>query len=653
MIDPQGRDLYLPRLVQDFSTAQDVFGITIVDFEGYIIHSSLISPPNYRDTIDLRSTLAVGESTINMFSRQKNIVLAVPIDYYHTPQGAVIAEFKFPDIVSRAMPLEEFLFYKLYFNESVLLSQNFEEGESYISLYRDSEEEFPYLNSLGLGIEIGAPRARHLIPVRNTIFQLLLIGVVFIVVAVLIAAKIGNSIAKPILQLCERVKKVTTAEAEKCSPLGTEDELEELARVFDSRTEQLIQSQEHLANNIAQLKQEAAERKRAEESLRASEDRLLQAQKMEAIGRLAGGIAHDFNNLLTIIIGYSDLLLSQQSSGDSIEENVKQIKNSAERATSLTQQLLAFSRKQIFQTEVVNLNRLIESIQNMLKRLIGENIDLSTRLDSDLGRIRADPGQIEQIIMNLVVNARDAMPNGGKLTIETRNVYLAEREDLQHPETIAGNYALLAIHDTGHGIDKNVKAHIFEPFYTTKELGKGTGLGLSTVYGIVKQSGGSIDVHSELNKGTIFEIYLPVIDETDEKRNGAFINGETRGGSESIFVVEDEEILRKMTCTILKKLGYTTFEAESGSSAIDIFEKKGTGGIDLLITDVIMPEMSGRELSEKLLLENPGLKVLFMSGYADDAIMHHGVLEEGVAFLQKPFSPKHLARQVREVLDKE
>ena len=373
---------------------------------------------------------------------------------------------------------------------------------------------------------------------------------------------------------------------------------------------------------------------------------------MEAVGRLAGGVAHDFNNLLTVIIGYSEVLMMKKSLDRSLHHNVEEIQKAAERAALLTQQLLAFSRKQILQPRIIDLNKLVADLNKMLRRIIGEDIDLITKLDLEIGKVKTDPGQIDQVIMNLAVNARDAMPQGGKLTIETKNKNLDDSCCERFPEVNPGNYVLLRVSDTGHGIDDDTKKNIFEPFFTTKEIGKGTGLGLSTVYGIVKQSGGYIQVYSKVDQGTTFEIYLPGIEKSDKEHKEESKQIVPEGGSETILIVEDEDVVREMICKILKSFGYIVMKARNGDEALAIIKSQDIEEkIDLLITDVIMPEMSGRELAEQLLSNKPALKVMYISGYTDDVIVHHDVLNEGVLFLQKPFSPQVLAQKVREILD--
>jgi len=381
------------------------------------------------------------------------------------------------------------------------------------------------------------------------------------------------------------------------------------------------------------------------------EKQFLQSQKMEAVGRLAGGVAHDFNNLMTVIIGYSEILLMNPTLDNKNRYYIEQIKSSGDSAASLTQQLLAFSRKQILQPKVVNLNKLAADIKKMLTGIIGEDIELFTTFEPELGMIRADPAQIEQVIVNLGVNARDAMPGGGKLTIETKNVYLDGAYCASHASMREGWYIMLAVSDTGQGMDEETKKHIFEPFFTTKEKGKGTGLGLATVYGIVKQNGGHIWIYSELNEGTTFKVYFPRIDNTDKEGDPGGMKNNLVGGHETILLVDDEEVVRNMIATTLKTFGYTVLQAESGEEALQIYEQSSEKPIHLMITDVVMPGMSGYELVKQLSKKIPDIKVLYISGYTDNTIVHHGMLNKGLHFLQKPFTPNVLAEKVREVLD--
>jgi PAS domain S-box-containing protein len=383
---------------------------------------------------------------------------------------------------------------------------------------------------------------------------------------------------------------------------------------------------------------------------RSLEEQLRQSQKLEAVGQLAGGVAHDFNNLLTVITGYSDLSLRRLDKDNPLRSNLEEIKKAGERAASLTRQLLAFSRKQVLQPKVLQLNAIVADVDKMLRRLIGEDIDPLTLLEPSLGQIKADPGQIEQVLLNLAVNARDAMPQGGKLTIETANVYLDNQYVRRHSAIQPGNYVMLAVSDTGCGIDAETQTRMFEPFFTTKEQGKGTGLGLSTVYGIVNQSGGNIWVYSEVGKGTTFKIYLPRIDGATKMNEARDPLAELPQGRETVLLTEDEEQVRKMIRMILEMNGYHVLEASGGDEALALY-KQHEGQIDLVMTDVVMPQMSGRELAQSLEILHPGIKVLYMSGYTDDAIVRHGLLDQEIAFLQKPFTPDALMRKMREVLD--
>jgi len=380
------------------------------------------------------------------------------------------------------------------------------------------------------------------------------------------------------------------------------------------------------------------------------ETQLIQAQKMEAVGRLAGGVAHDFNNLLTAMMSYGDLLLHSLPQDDPLRQHTEQIMKAADRASVLTRQLLAFSRKQILEPRVINLNEVVVDVEKMLLRLIGEDIDLVTVLDRDLGPVKSDPGHIEQVILNLAINARDAMPQGGKLTIETANVYLDEAYARSHVGVRPGPYEMLAISDNGTGMDPETQAHIFEPFFTTKESGKGTGLGLATVYGIVKASGGHIWVYSEPGHGTTFKIYFPRAEEGVEATRAEETPPESLQGSETVLVVEDEDVLRSMICRGLRTYGYTVLEAPQGAEALKTCEQH-QGLIHLALIDVVMPQMSGRTLAERLAPLAPEMKVLYMSGYTQDTIMHHGILDREVFFIEKPFNPVTLAGKVRRVLD--
>ena len=400
--------------------------------------------------------------------------------------------------------------------------------------------------------------------------------------------------------------------------------------------------------SISKIARDLTMQRQAEAAHQRTETHYRQAQKMEAVGRLAGGIAHDFNNLLSVVLSYASLAMDDLKVGDPLRDDLQEIETAGERATELTRQLLAFSRQQILQPTVVELNRIITGMGAMLRRLLGEDVQLTMLLDPDLGRTVADPGQLEQVVMNLAVNARDAMPQGGTLTIATSNVELDGAAIGGSADLVAGSYILLTTSDTGVGMDAETRARVFEPFFTTKALGKGTGLGLATVFGIVQQSGGNVSVYSELGVGTSFKVHLPRTDlgaEAMTPRPPTAV-----GGCETILLVEDEAQVRAVACTILRRHGYNVLEASNGGEAY-LMSREFPAKIHLLLTDVVMPRMSGRKLSEELAPQRPDMKILFASGYTDDAIIHHGVLDAGVALLQKPFTPGGLLRKVREVLD--
>jgi signal transduction histidine kinase len=510
-------------------------------------------------------------------------------------------------------------------------------------------------------------------PVNGFVTRMVVIGLFLFVMGIAGAFLLSRNITGPLYQLTGSATAISGGDDSRTVDIHQNDEVGQLAKAFDTMVEKLRDSQRELERKVhertAQLeeanrqleslsetnaqKRSVAEQERTDalDALHNTEKQLLQSQKLEAVGRLAGGISHDFNNLLTVILGYSDIMKRNLQEGHPLRRNVEEIVRASERAASLTRQLLAFSRKQVMQPKVFDLNTVVTDLEKMLRRMIGEDLELRVSLQSELGNIKADPVQLEQVIMNLAVNARDAMPKGGKLSIETSNLYLDEAYAREHVSITPGDYVMLAISDTGCGMDEETRLHIFEPFFTTKEQGKGTGLGLSMVYGIVKQSGGNIWVYSEEGRGTTFKIYFPRVaaDAEDYKRSSQMLD--VPHGSETILLVEDAELVRNLALQVLETAGYRVLAAASGEAAIDLCEKMNGDRIDLLLTDVVMPGMSGNEMSRILLAKRPGMPVLYMSGYTDDAIVQHGVLEAGINFLQKPFTPGALAMKVREVLD--
>jgi PAS domain S-box-containing protein len=412
----------------------------------------------------------------------------------------------------------------------------------------------------------------------------------------------------------------------------------------------LIRNKEDRPTGFQGICRDITERKQSEGEREKLRSQLMQVQKLESVGQLAGGIAHDFNNLLTTILGNVGLMLMDIPEDDPLREGVEEVKTSGERAAALTKQLLAFSRKQILQPEVMNLNGTIRDMEKMLRRMIRENINVQTVLAPNLGRVEADVGQIEQMIMNLVVNAGDAMPEGGTITIETGNVYLDDTYAKSHIDVTPGDYVMMSVSDTGIGMTEEVRAQVFEPFFTTKEKGKGTGLGLSTVYGIVKQSNGAIKVFSQSGEGATFKVYLPRVDQSALQTESVERSINNLTGTETVLVVEDDEQVRKFAVKSLKGYGYTVLFAANGEEAIDVAGRYSET-IHLLLTDVIMPGMNSKDMAEYLKRSRPDVKVLYMSGYTDNAIVHHGVLDPDVAFVNKPFTPGDLGRKVREVLD--
>jgi signal transduction histidine kinase/ActR/RegA family two-component response regulator len=503
--------------------------------------------------------------------------------------------------------------------------------------------------------ELGALVARSL----NLVALLLLVS---ISLALALSYRFQRTVSGPVQRMADAAREVAETKnySVRVAREGN-DELGFLASAFnemlsliESRDEELRRARDELETRVeirtGELIREMEDREVAEEALRERDAQLRQSQKMEAVGLLAGGVAHDFNNLLTAIVGYSQLMLRSIDPGDPLHSNAEEVLKAGQRATALTRQLLAFSRKQVLEPRVLDLNDVVSNLQKMLRRLIGEDVELESRPAPGLGSVMADPGQLEQVVMNLAVNARDAMPQGGRLAIETANVDLDDAFADLHPGVQPGPHVLLAIRDNGCGMDAATSSRIFEPFFTTKEQGRGTGLGLSTVYGIVKQSGGTIWVESEPGRGTTFRIYLPRV-EAPAERVAAAQPRELPRGTETVLLVEDDDSVRDLAADILRLNGYTVLAAPHGIEALELCARR-TERIDLVLSDVVMPHLNGPELLERLRPLLPEAKVLLMSGYAGDALGQHGTLDPGTPFLAKPFTPDTLARKIREVLER-
>jgi PAS domain S-box-containing protein len=431
--------------------------------------------------------------------------------------------------------------------------------------------------------------------------------------------------------------------------LGVSIDVTDVRRAQEALRTSHDELERRVAERTAALEREAEERRRAEEALRQLQGELLQTQKMEAIGRLAGGVAHDFNNLLTVVLSYANLLLPTFAPNDQRREFLEEVRRAGERGAALTQQLLAFSRQQIMERRILDLAQIVREMDAMIRRLVGEDVVVKAIVDAELGHIKADASSIEQVILNLVVNARDAMPQGGTLTIEARNIELDEATGREHLGGAAGAHVMLAISDTGVGMDKETQQRIFEPFFTTKARGRGTGLGLATVFGIVTQAGGTIWVSSEPGKGTTFKVYLPRTAEPYEREPPRSAVRSFRG-TETILVAEDEDQLRQVVQRALEEQGFSVLVARDGHEAISLCTRHA-GNIDLLLTDLVMPHMSGRELAERLVSLRPSMKVLYMSGYTENVIANHDVGDARMEFLPKPITPETLLRKVRDVID--
>jgi PAS domain S-box-containing protein len=399
------------------------------------------------------------------------------------------------------------------------------------------------------------------------------------------------------------------------------------------------------------IAKDITELRNAEENLRRSEEQLNQAKRMEAVGRLAGGVAHDFNNLMTAVAGYTRLILQRLDDGDPLRKEVEEIRKAGDRATALTRQLLAFGRKQVLQPKVLNLNPIVADMEKMLRRLIGEHIELVFVPGRDLGNVNADPSQLEQVVVNLALNARDAMGRGGKLTLGTRNVLLDGTYATRHVDVASGPYVLLAVTDTGVGMAPETLSRLFEPFFTTKVDGMGAGFGLSTVYGIVKQSGGHVDVYSELGRGSTFEVYLPRVDDVPlPSAPRGPVGRRAARGTETILLIEDDDLVRDVTRTILVAYGYSVLEARDADEAL-LLSERYTGHVHLMLTDIVMPRMDGRQLAARIARGRPAMRVIYMSGYTENAVLLQGETRPSIAFIQKPFTPEDLALKVREVLE--
>jgi len=491
----------------------------------------------------------------------------------------------------------------------------------------------------------------------SLIYQDVFLFLVLTLVFILFTYKI---ILIPLREFKKATQKISNGNYQFRIKLKNKDEIGEFAKLFNemlcdiNKKNKMIEAysqqlEEKVAERTKSLKEAKDKLENAYERLKSTQNELLQAKKMEAIGRLAGGVAHDFNNMLTVIIGYSTLMLKNLDKEDSLYSFAKEIKKAGDHSAGLTNQLLAFSRKQLLRKEILNLNKLYARIEKMLHRLIGEDIDLATILEPDLGLVEVDPVQLEQVIINLAVNARDAMPKGGKIIIGTANVFIDGEYVLNNDSFQPGHYVLFSISDTGIGMNEETKSHIFDPFFSTKEMNKGTGLGLSMVYGIIKQSGGEILVDSEPGEGTTFKIYLPQVDKNAKHDDQKIISDIPIHGKETILLVEDEDIVRKYAHRVLVHYGYNILVASNPGEALLIC-KQYEGAIHLMVTDVVMPEMSGYELAEQLITLFPNMDVLYISGYTENT--HLMMLDSKSAFLQKPFTPYSLACKIREMLDK-
>lgn len=605
--------------------------IFLVNKDGYII-----SPSKFIDNMIL-------ETKIN--TRQVNLFILEHIEKGFSPEKKEIAT--------------------IYINQT---------GKKVLGIHRFISEM-----QWGLIAEFDVNEAYKLLYKQTAL--LIILFLVLLIITIIVTAVISRSITLPIVKLHKGTEEIINGNLDYKVSLESNDELGQFSRSFDIMTDRLKKTKNELKNYTEGLETTIEKRTvELEKQIKKSEKQriaalvllndlnestrdlrteitereqlqkqLLHSQKIEAVGRLAGGVAHDFNNMLSVILGFTELAQRQIGSSHKIFKNLEAIRKAAKRSASLTRQLLAFSRKQTLEPKVIDLNNLLKNLEKMLRRLIGEDIDFMTAYMDNLDYVEVDPGQIEQVAINLAVNARDAMPGGGKLTIETANVNLDEHYGRTHLVTVPGQYVMLAVSDTGCGMDEETRSRVFEPFFTTKETGKGTGLGLSTVYGIVKQSRGYIWCYSEPNKGTTFKIYLPRTDARPDLKTERDKTPVSRGGEEHILVVEDEANVRNMLESVLKELHYRVTIAGDGEDALHLIKKKGLCP-DLIIADVVMPRMGGKLLIEQVRKILPGQKVLYMSGYTDNAIVHQGILDPGTPFIHKPFTFRAISAKVKQVL---
>jgi signal transduction histidine kinase len=609
----------------------------------YSKDSSDATPPSLPLPKEVITKLFATEPLAHFFVR-------IADDYYEV-RGATVHE---SDEEGRNTPQRGFLFAARLWNqpaldEKSLFSNNqislLPAGERTQGIHNDEQNGLIAFSRILRGWD-GAPVAQLIVRNESPVVRelnrsserLLLAFCLFaLVVLLLISSSLVRWVSAPLRQIMDSLKRSDAKPIERlCWDHSEFGELARTTRKFFEQRDNLMKEME--------------ERRATEEALRKSEEELRHSQKMEAVGRLAGGVAHDFNNLLTAIIGYAELIATRATSNTLAKQNAELIRKAGEQAAALTRQLLAFSRKQILQPKVIDLNELVVEMEKLLRRVIGERFDLQSHPDAEVGRVKADPSQIEQVVLNLGVNARDAMPRGGKLIIRTQNVRLDRAEAAQLSASLRpGDYVMLSVTDTGAGMDEETMSHIFEPFFTTKGPGKGTGLGLATVYGIVRQTGGGISVESEPGKGSIFRIYLPQVSAPVDFTKSLPAPVEKSENFETVLVVEDEDIVRELVCEVLEEQGYNVICARDGVEALSV-AGQFDGTIHLLVTDVIMPHMNGHELAVKLSALRPDMKVLYVSGYSDNDIGDHGVLDPRYELLQKPFTPQTLARKIRDVI---